>query len=91
MQKDEGSLSLGRGAHMKAKKAVTAEVVAANKRNAQRSPGPKTARGKRFSAANRRSHGLLAKTVVFADDEERARYNELLELWTRDSFPDDVM
>jgi len=76
---------------MKTKKTVTTAVVAANKRNARKSTGPRTERGKRSSAANRRSHGLLAGTVIFADDEEKARYNELLQLWTIGSDPDDMI
>lgn len=76
---------------MKAKKMVTPKVVAANKKNAQRSTGPKTAPGKRSAAANRRSHGLLAMTIVFGSDEEKAQYEELLELWTRDSDPNDMV
>lgn len=76
---------------MKTTRTVTAEVVAANKRNSQRSPGPTTARGKRFSAANRRTHNLLSGTVVFASEEERAEYNDLIELWRRDCDPDDMI
>lgn len=76
---------------MKTRKTVTEKVIAANKTNAQKSTGPRTESGKRASAANSRSHGLLSKTVVFSSDEERANYTELLELWTRGSDPDDLL
>lgn len=75
---------------MKIKKTVTSKFISANQKRAKKSPGPKTERGKRSSAANRRSHGLLARTVVFADDDEKAQYNELLELWTKGCDPDDM-
>ena len=37
----------------------------ANRENAKRSTGPKTARGKAYSRRNALTHGLLAKSVLF--------------------------
>lgn len=44
--------------------AVTAKKIEANRRNAQKSTGPKTADGKAVSKLNALKHGLLAQTVV---------------------------
>jgi hypothetical protein len=43
---------------------MTPEKLAANRRNAQKSTGPKTAEGRAASSLNSLKHGLLAKTVV---------------------------
>jgi len=44
--------------------------IAANRRNAQHSTGPKTARGKRMSASNALLHGLRARKVISFDETE---------------------
>lgn len=44
----------------------------ANKRNAQRSTGPKTAEGKRKSRLNAVKHGLTGNTVVINDEDPAA-------------------
>ena len=46
------------------KKTMSLKQVAANRRNAQKSTGPKTANGKAVSKLNALKHGLLAQTVV---------------------------
>ena len=48
---------------------TTAKQMAANRRNARHSTGPKTARGKATSAQNATRHGLLAQTVVLHDED----------------------
>jgi hypothetical protein len=55
---------------------ATANQIAANRTNAQRSTGPKTATGKAVAARNARKHGLFAKEVL-AMGESAARFAEL--------------
>ena len=43
---------------------------AANRRNAEKSTGPKTERGKALSAQNALRHGLRARTVISFDESE---------------------
>jgi hypothetical protein len=50
------------------KKPVSEARLRANRENAQKSTGPKTARGKRRSRCNAVTHGLLSKQVLFSDD-----------------------
>ena len=44
--------------------AVTPATIEANRRNAQKSTGPKSAAGKAISKLNALKHGVLAQTVV---------------------------
>jgi hypothetical protein len=55
---------------------ATANQIAANRANAQRSTGPRTAAGKAAAAGNARKHGLFAKEVL-AMGEDRAGFAEL--------------
>jgi hypothetical protein len=55
---------------------ATANQIAANRANAQRSTGPKTGAGKAAAARNARKHGLFAKEVL-AMGESAARFAEL--------------
>jgi len=50
------------------RKAVSPRKLQANRENAKRSAGPRTARGKRSSSFNALKHGLQAKKVMFAPD-----------------------
>jgi len=61
------------------KKTMSPAAQAANRANAQKSTGPRTAEGRAKSAANRTSHGLQANpTTIFENNpHERARYEEL--------------
>jgi hypothetical protein len=55
--------------------------VEANRRNAQLSPGPTSAEGKKTSSRNASKHGLLTKDVVVttrAGREDQAEFNALL-------------
>jgi hypothetical protein len=49
-------------------KTVSPRKLQANRENAQKSTGPKTARGKRYSSFNALKHGLLARKAMFAPD-----------------------
>ena len=67
------------------KRPVSERRIQANRRNALRSTGPKTARGKRAVARNAIKHGFLAREVVIAtgDGEETLEeFHALIErLW----------
>jgi hypothetical protein len=59
---------------------ATEAQVAANRRNADRSTGPRTAAGKEVASRNALSHGLTAEQIVLFDEraEELARFREEL-------------
>ena len=46
------------------KKVLSVKQIAANRRNAQKSTGPKTSRGRAVSKMNARKHGILSAAVV---------------------------
>jgi hypothetical protein len=50
------------------KRPASKRKLRANRKNAQKSTGPRTAGGKRYSSFNAVKHGLLAKKVMFAAD-----------------------
>jgi hypothetical protein len=55
--------------------------VEANRRNAQRSPGPTSEEGKKISSRNASKHGLLIKDVVITtrdNKEDQAEFDSLL-------------
>lgn len=63
------------------KKAVSPRRLAANRRNALRSTGPKTPEGKRMVKWNALKHGLLAKEVLIRageGEESQAEFDNLL-------------
>jgi hypothetical protein len=49
----------------------------ANRENAHKSSGPRTAAGKIVITRNAIKHGLLSKTVIFQTEKERAEFQEL--------------
>jgi hypothetical protein len=51
--------------------------IAANRRNAKKSTGPKTSAGKAKSAQNATTHGLTAQRQVVLADEDPTAFNEL--------------
>ena len=62
----------------------------ANRRNAQKSTGPRTAEGKARSRFNAVKHGMRAATPVLPG-EDKAAFDDRLERWTRNLAPrDDV-
>jgi hypothetical protein len=60
---------------MKVKKTISQNVIAANRRNAQRSTGPKNVSAVRHNATK---HGLLTKRIAFLNDEEVVEFEKLL-------------
>ena len=56
---------------------ATKRQIAANRRNARRSTGPKTAAGKAASSANALRHGLSAARAVVLPDEDGEAYERL--------------
>jgi len=64
---------------------ATKKQIAANRRNAKKSTGPRTAAGKAKSAQNATKHGLLARQPVLPDEDgaeyEALRLSLIHELW----------
>ena len=56
---------------MKRKKTVTPAKLAANRRNAKHSTGPKTAAGKNRASMNAVTHSLFAQKLVLNDEDSR--------------------
>jgi hypothetical protein len=65
------------------KRPVSERRIQANRRNALRSTGPTTARGKRTVARNAIKHGVLAREVVIAAGEGKENLNEFHEIVDR--------
>jgi len=65
---------------------ATAAQVSANRQNAQKSTGPRTAEGLGASSQNNFRHGLRGKFQLFAS-EDRAEYDALLESLREDHQP----
>ncbi len=69
---------------------VSAQKLAANRRNAGRSTGPRTPRGKRRASLNALKHGMLAKDLVLPELEGKdaaAEFRALLHALTDDLAP----
>jgi hypothetical protein len=62
------------------KKPSSSAKIEANRRNAMRSTGPKTASGKKRSSRNARKHGLLTKEVVINAGPGKENEDEFLAL-----------
>jgi hypothetical protein len=60
---------------VKIKKSVTEKVVAANQTNGRKGTGPKNTRTVKLNAVK---HSLLAKHLVFRDEQEKTEFNNLL-------------
>ena len=57
---------------------ASAKKVVANRRNARRSTGPRTAEGKAASARNALRHGILSRSPVIPEVESEAEWQEHL-------------
>ena len=56
---------------------MTEKKLAANRRNALKSTGPRTLRGKHKSKQNALKSGIFAD-VILLEDDDRSQYNSLL-------------
>ena len=54
---------------------ISEAKLAANRRNAQKSTGPRTDEGKRVSSLNAVTHGLRAETLVLLDEDAQVLAN----------------
>jgi hypothetical protein len=72
---------------MKVQKTVSDKLFKANRENGALSNGPKTLIGKSWSRRNALKHGILAKSLVSKDEEERAAFNSFLERLQQDQQP----
>ena len=72
-------------------KATSSAKVAANRRNARQSTGPRTQAGKARSRWNAVQHGLLAKCLFTRDESDRAAFTHLLESLREDWQPDGTL
>ena len=63
------------------KRPASERRIEANRRNALRSTGPKTERGKRTVAGNAIKHGFLAREVVITAGDGKESLEEFL-CWT---------
>jgi hypothetical protein len=69
---------------------ATDKQIAANRRNAQKSTGPRTAEGKRRSRGNAFRHGLTAESVVTVLEDEAA-YRKFENAIMRDYTPETAL
>jgi hypothetical protein len=72
------------------KKPTSQKKTEANRRNASRSTGPRTARGKKTVSQNALKHGLLAREVVIrsgSGKEDGEEFQDLLERFRADYEP----
>jgi hypothetical protein len=76
---------------MKVKKTVSDKVINANHENGALSGGPKTLTGKSWSRRNALKHGILAKSLLFKDDEEKAAFRSFLVRLQNDQKPRDLL
>jgi hypothetical protein len=69
-------------------KSVSPKKLAANRRNAQRSTGPKSAKGKATSRQNALKHGILASSLlIVAALEDADEFQQLVNALIRDLAP----
>ncbi len=66
---------------------ATDKQIAANRRNALKSTGPRTAEGKQRSARNATTHGLWASATVVLQGEDASAWDALLEGVQRNLAP----
>ena len=65
---------------------ISQRKIQANKRNAQKSTGPRTEEGVNKVKLNALTHGLTAQTIVLPHEDPEA-YQHRLETWNRDLNP----
>jgi len=62
---------------MKIKKTVSGKVIAANRKNARKSTGPRSAAARSELKYHSVKHGLLTKALLFEGHKEEAEFQEL--------------
>ncbi len=73
------------------RKAISPAKLAANRRNGQKSKGPKTEEGKSRSRWNALKHGVLSQRLVVLNDNDGQTYTLLLENLRRDLNPGNAL
>ena len=76
---------------MKIKKTVSDQVIAANRKNAQKSTGAQSAAAKSKLKYHAVKHGLLTKALLFENDQEQAEFQELAATLEEDFKPRGVV
>jgi len=97
---EQASAAVGSEPHNHARResdaaaAVSERKIAANRRNALRSTGPKTTRGKARSSRNARKHGLLAASPIIPGAEDRMAWEDhragLFESWAPVGYQEEL-
>src|SRR5882724_221017 len=70
---------------------VSKRKTDSNRRNAQKSTGPKTPAGKAISRTNAFKHGLAASHPVLIELEDHAEFNQHLDALTEEFQPVGIM
>ena len=73
------------------RKPISPAKLAANRRNGQKSKGPKTEEGKSLSRWNALKHGVLSQRLVVLNDNDGQTYTLLLENLRRDLNPGNTL
>ena len=73
------------------KRPISRKRVRANRRNAKKSTGPKTAEGKRIVSRNALVHGLRSQHFPILPYENTAEYREFEEAMERDCYPRGIL
>src|SRR5580658_495496 len=68
--------------------AISEAKLEANRRNATRSTGPRTGRGKKVSSLNAVTHGLRAENLIMLDEDPQALADRK-EAWSASILPQD--
>lgn len=76
---------------MKIKKTVSEKVITTNHKNAQQSTGPTSPAGKDAVRYNAVKHGLLAKRIIFRNEEEEAEFNLFRDELEQQEKPDSLL
>ena len=73
------------------KRPISRKRIRANRRNARKSTGPKTAEGKRIVSRNALVHGLRSQHFPLLPYENSAEYREFEEAMERDCYPQGIL
>src|SRR5438067_12404571 len=73
------------------KRPISRKRIRANRRNARKSTGPKSAEGKRIVSRNALVHGLRSQHFPVLPYENSAEYREFEEAMERDLYPQGIL